>query len=360
MPNTHYDSQLDAVQIEAALEAIDGVVTPGNNGKVLCIVGGKIAAKSASEWGGGSPTLQSKTVTPGASQQIVLPDLGYDGLSDVTVNGDTNLVAANIKKDVEIFGVTGSYEGSGGSAVVQPLNATENGTYNPPSGVDGFAPVTVNVSGGGGGDVEPTLPVEYQEVEYIDFDGNSYVTIDSQYIQNGDLYETFASYTDGNTSEQALIGVDNPSNSQRFEMYFSGGQAQIYIAGSICARAAIDTLVNPSTSVSGVNTNVSLGAKKYFMLELFSWSGNKKLKIGAYGTSSKYRSRLFKIKHKRRTNTIGNAASSEFGNYQYEAFSWYKPCYRKADNVPGWYDTRTDTFYTNEGTGSFTVGPDVT
>lgn len=35
----------------------------------------------------------------------------YDGLSQVTVNGDADLVAGNIKKDVEIFGVTGTYEG---------------------------------------------------------------------------------------------------------------------------------------------------------------------------------------------------------------------------------------------------------
>ena len=34
-----------------------------------------------------------------------------DGLSQVTVNGDADLVAGNIKKDVEIFGVTGTYEG---------------------------------------------------------------------------------------------------------------------------------------------------------------------------------------------------------------------------------------------------------
>jgi len=42
---------------------------------------------------------------------------------------------------------------SGGGAVIQPLTVTENGTITPPTGVDGYAPVTVNVSGGGGDDV---------------------------------------------------------------------------------------------------------------------------------------------------------------------------------------------------------------
>lgn len=98
-----------------------------------------------------TPNLQAKTVSPSTSAQTVSPDTGYNGLSSVTVNaisptkaaqtytpgtanqtiaagrwltgaqtikGDANLVAENIKKDVSIFGVTGTYEGSGGGGSV--------------------------------------------------------------------------------------------------------------------------------------------------------------------------------------------------------------------------------------------------
>ena len=49
-------------------------------------------------------------VTPTTSDQTIDTTTN----NSIKVKGDADLVAGNIKKDVEIFGVTGSYEGSGG------------------------------------------------------------------------------------------------------------------------------------------------------------------------------------------------------------------------------------------------------
>ena len=52
-------------------------------------------------------------VTPTTSDQTINTTTN----NSIKVKGDADLVAGNIKKDVEIFGVTGSYEGSGGGGI---------------------------------------------------------------------------------------------------------------------------------------------------------------------------------------------------------------------------------------------------
>lgn len=172
MANTYYDSQLTAAEIEAALEAIDGVIVPANNGKVLAINNGKLEARSV-QWGGGSTVLEPLSVTANGDYT---PEAGVDGFDEVHVSvpnsysaSDEGKVVSNgalVAQTARASQITqnGTYDttlnnevtvnvSSGGSAVVQSLSVTQNGTYNPPSGVDGYAPVTVNVSGGGSSNV---------------------------------------------------------------------------------------------------------------------------------------------------------------------------------------------------------------
>lgn len=80
-------------------------------------------AKPASGGGGGgsTPVIESLSVTPSISAQTITAPSGTDGYSPITVSAvtasiDNNIVASNIKKDVQILGVTGTYEGSGGGS----------------------------------------------------------------------------------------------------------------------------------------------------------------------------------------------------------------------------------------------------
>ena len=43
-----------------------------------------------------APVIQSKTVDPTTSQQVISPDSGYDALSSVTVNAVTSAIDQNI------------------------------------------------------------------------------------------------------------------------------------------------------------------------------------------------------------------------------------------------------------------------
>lgn len=66
--------------------------------------------------GGSSPVINSLSITPTTSQQTYTASGGVDGFSPVTVSAvtasiDNNITTGNIKKDVTILGVTGTYEG---------------------------------------------------------------------------------------------------------------------------------------------------------------------------------------------------------------------------------------------------------
>lgn len=90
---------------------------------------------------GSSPVITSLSVTPTTSSQTITAPSGTDGYSPVNVAAvtssiDANITAGNIKKDVSILGVTGTYEGSGGGGGgditltrISDDNGNEIGTY---------------------------------------------------------------------------------------------------------------------------------------------------------------------------------------------------------------------------------------
>ena len=72
-------------------------------------------------------TQSAQTITPTTTNQTIASGKYLTGTQ--TVLGDANLLAENIKKDVVLFGITGTYEGSGGS-VNKVLLYTQSGFDN--------------------------------------------------------------------------------------------------------------------------------------------------------------------------------------------------------------------------------------
>ena len=99
--------------IDSELTTQDSLIS-----QIVTALEGKSAA-------GADPVLQSKTITPTTSSQIIEPDSGYDGLDVVTVNA-----------------IPSNYIVPSGT-----LNITTNGTHD----VKNYASATVNVTGSSGG-----------------------------------------------------------------------------------------------------------------------------------------------------------------------------------------------------------------
>ena len=68
-------------------------------------------------------TQAAQTITPGTSDKTIASGRYLTGTQ--TIKGDVNLVAGNIKSGVSIFGVAGTYEGSGsgGSTIDEIMQA---------------------------------------------------------------------------------------------------------------------------------------------------------------------------------------------------------------------------------------------
>ena len=117
-PDEGYDG-LSKVTVNAVTNTIDSNIKAGNIKKDVAILG------VTGTYDGEAIELQDKTVSPSTNTQKIVADENYDGLGKVTINAvtsaiDSNIKAENIKKDVSILGVTGTYEGggSGGGDIV--------------------------------------------------------------------------------------------------------------------------------------------------------------------------------------------------------------------------------------------------
>ena len=110
IPNEPYDA-LEAVIVTGVDKTIDENIKPENilKGKSILGVEGEVLPNNLN--------LQTeKRITPTLNQQTVKPDTGYDALLKLIVEAvthqiDPNIVAENIRNNITILGITGTFRG---------------------------------------------------------------------------------------------------------------------------------------------------------------------------------------------------------------------------------------------------------
>ena len=134
MSNYNSTLQSNNIDLQAILDSINAL--PNANGEqatpVISISSNGLITATA---GAKSSTRQlafqaAKTITPSTTSQIAVSSGYYTG-GNITVAGDSNLVAGNIKSGISIFGVSGTLvEGDGGGETVvdDASKAIINGT----------------------------------------------------------------------------------------------------------------------------------------------------------------------------------------------------------------------------------------
>ena len=197
------------------------------------------------------------------------------------------------------------------------------------------------------------VPVAYQEVEYIQSSGTQH--IDTGYTPNNKTRVVCdILWTEFNNSYFGGFGASQSYNSRAYECY-------------VWASYVNWNFYNKTYGADGglgykgtVNTRYHIDANKnVFMISNASGPPLKTITANDGTFTAPYT--LFLFGTHRASN--GHAKCRFYGHiYIYDDGTLVRefvPCYRKSDNVIGYWDRVNKRFYTNGGSGTFTKGGNV-
>lgn len=195
------------------------------------------------------------------------------------------------------------------------------------------------------------LPSEYQEVEHIESTG-------TQYIDTGIIGKSGLKFSCKLSISRITLG------SPFFGCYGNGQRCYLSILNSTTGNIGYSYM-------SSTYSNTEISANTFYDMETDFSSNNQSLKID--GETVLTTENAGTLNTRMNVFLFGYNFSGKFDkNYPVyiklhsatiydgdELVRNFIPCYRKSDNKIGMYDTVTDTFYTNQGTGAFLKGNDV-
>lgn len=197
------------------------------------------------------------------------------------------------------------------------------------------------------------IPVEYQEVEYIQ--GTSNARIDTGIPGNNDsLVISGKVYLNKFSAYQGFFGnyIDEDHNTSRLIL---GASANGAVIADINRRAA-------NSSVTGVGFYAgNVGEFKVSKTKLI-FNGTEYSYGGVNNATANDTNILLNVSNPA-TTTSNSVLYRRWYYFRINdgdtALRNYIPCYRKSDSKPGMYDTVTNQFFAGYGTEEFIVGNDV-
>lgn len=190
------------------------------------------------------------------------------------------------------------------------------------------------------------LPVEYQEVEYIESSGTQYIDTGMRGTDNTKVDIEFQA-----TGENFLpFGARSSATSNCFAIWASGSNVGTSLrigfdsTNGYTGGATTTDKYHIIHSKDGTYVNNAL-VWNVATIRAFTTPQNL-IVFGYYNTATKRGLSAIRLYHLKLWES----------NIRVRDFI---PCYRKSDNVVGLYDLVSDTFFTRSGTGDFVKGPDV-
>ena len=219
------------------------------------------------------------------------------------------------------------------------------------------------------------VPSQYQLVEYIQSSGTQYINT-GYYWQHENIEIFYDGTVITNSSAQSLFGNEEYTASSGTNRNFSGiphgsnGSYAIYLGSGTVGNVSV-TLGTRFTL--GIKTTTSKNVSVYKNDEKIidrTYSGTVMTKNGAYlsSTTSNTVGNVFIFANHNSSRGSSNGGTQIISAMRLYSFKMYDngvlvrnfvPCYRVSDNVAGLYDTVGNTFYTNAGSGTFTVGGNI-